>query len=55
MPPEQTNYEQFQIEKYGYILPEPNIEIEEPGEDEARRFAEWDHLQQEKLLHEYDY
>lgn len=51
---ELSNWEQWQLEKYGNILPLPNLQIAEPGEAEARRFNEWSHLQQERLLHEFD-
>lgn len=50
-----SNYEEWQLSCFGNILPNPNIEIEEPGEEEARRFQEWNELQHERLMHEYDY
>lgn len=49
-----TNYEQFQIERYGNILPEPVImpdgELLENGKDEMERFAEWNALHEELQL-----
>lgn len=47
-----TNYEEWQLNCYGNILPDPNIEIEEPGEDEARRFESWTNNEHEKQLNE---
>lgn len=55
MQQELTNYQFWQIEYKGNILPDPNLEIEEPGEEEARRFAEWDQLNHELLMHEQEY
>lgn len=50
---ELTNYEQFQLDRWGDILPTPYIyESEEPGEREAERFAQWAHDQHERQLHE---
>lgn len=51
---ELTSWEIYQIERWGNILEVPDMEIEEPGEDQARRFQEWDQLQHERLMHEYD-
>lgn len=51
---ELTNYQQWQIERRGDILPEPNLEIGEPGEKEAERFAEWFHLCHERELKEHE-
>lgn len=50
-----TNYEEWQLNCFGNILPDPNIEIEEPGQAEAERFQEWNELQRELELHEHDY
>lgn len=52
---ELTNYELWQLERYGDFLPTPYLfETEQNGEPEARRFAEWSHLQYERQLHESD-
>lgn len=52
---ELTNYEQWQQERYGDILPTPYIlENEEPGEREATRFSEWFELQHELQLNDFD-
>ena len=49
---ELTNWEIFQLERFGDILPLPNLKIEEPGERESERFAEWSHDQYERQLWE---
>lgn len=49
-----TNWEHWQLFRFGNILAVPDMEIEEPGEDQARRFQEWDQLQHERLMHEHD-
>lgn len=48
------NYQFWQLENKGDILPDPDLEIEEPGEKEAQRFAEWSHLQNERELHQHE-
>lgn len=50
---ELTNWEIWQIQKYGNVLPLPNLKISEPGEEESERFAEWSHDQYERQLWEY--
>jgi hypothetical protein len=54
MQQELTNWQQFQLNRWGDILPIPDMEIEEPGEKESERYAEWSHMQYERQLHEYD-
>lgn len=49
-----TNWELFQLEKYGDILELPEVEIEEPNEDQERRMAEYMNLNYERQLHEYE-
>lgn len=51
---ELTSWEIYQLERWGDILPEPNLEIEEPGERELERFYEWSGAMYERQLHEYD-
>lgn len=51
---ELTNWEIYQLERWGNILPEPDMEIGEPGEEQARRFEEWSHAQYELQLNDYD-
>jgi hypothetical protein len=51
---ELTNWENFQLERFGDILPIPDMEIEEPGVAEAERFTEWCEMQAEFILHNYD-
>lgn len=52
-----TNYEQFQLERFDNILPEPIVlpsgEVEGTNE-EIRRSDEWVQLQAELQLHDYD-
>ena len=53
---ELTNYEMFQLEHYGNILPELVIMPDgscENGIDEQNRSAEWVHLQSEIQLEQY--
>lgn len=51
-----TNYEAFQLDRYGDILPEPVVlpsgEIEGTNE-EINRSVEWTELQAELQLHDY--
>lgn len=52
-----SNYEFFQLERFGNILPEPVINPDgelEAGKEEADRFAEWTHNQEEQQLLEYE-
>lgn len=55
-PRELTNYEQFQLEKYGNVLPTPEATPEgdlfESGIDELNRLAEWTNAQAEQQLFE---
>lgn len=51
---ELTNYQEWQLHCYGNVLPDPNIEVDEPGQAEAERFTEWCEMQAEFQLHNYD-
>lgn len=51
---ELTNYELWQLERYGNILPTPYLEIEETNERDAERFSEWCEMQSELQLHDFD-
>lgn len=55
-PRELTNYEQFQLEKYGNVLPTPEATPEgdlfESGIEELNRLAEWTNAQAEQQLFE---
>ena len=57
-PEELTNYEQFQLERYGDIL--PSIEVMpdgacENGIDDLRRFETWYELQSQLSMYEYEH
>lgn len=56
--PELTNYDQFQLEKYGNILPTPEATPEgdlfESGIEELNRLAEWTNAQAERQLYEQE-
>ena len=51
---ELTNYEQFQLNKYGNILPTPEAtpdgDLFESGIEELNRLAEWTNAQAEQQL-----
>lgn len=52
-----TNYQQYQLEHYGNILPEPELMPSgqtEAAEEEIRRSAEWVQLQSERQLWELE-
>lgn len=52
------NYTLWQLEKYGNILPEPEVMpcgYSEATEDEMRRQAEWVELQAEQQRQENEY
>lgn len=52
-----TNYEQWQLEKYGDILPEPGIQPDghtEASQQELERMAEWVNLQHANQLYEHE-
>lgn len=53
---ELTNYELFQLNKYGNILPTPETtpdgDLFESGIDELNRLAEWIDAQAEQRLYE---
>lgn len=52
-----TNYECWQIERYGDCLPEPEVTPSgelESGVESMERFTEWMELQHELQLHDYD-
>lgn len=55
-PRELTNYEHFQLEKYGNILPTPEStpegDLYESGIEELNRLAEWTNAQAEQELYE---
>ena len=54
---ELTNYEQWQLDRFGDILPEPIVlpsgDVEGKNE-ELNRFSEWVELQAEQQLFEYE-
>lgn len=52
---ELTNWERWQLERFGDILPIPNMKISEPGEDELNRFDLWMQIQTEKELWEHEF
>lgn len=55
---ELTNYQNWQLEAKGNILPEPVIYPSgqmEGGEDDARRFAEWIELQSQITQREQEF
>lgn len=53
-----TNYEQFQLEKYGNVLPTPEAtpegDLYESGLEELDRLSEWINAQSEAQMHEYE-
>lgn len=54
---ELTPYEQYQLEAYGNILDQPLINKDgecESGEEEMKRFEQWNHEMAEQQLFEYD-
>lgn len=55
-PRELTNYEQFQLEKYGNVLPTPEAtpegDLYESGLEELDRLAEWTNAQAEQQMYE---
>lgn len=55
---ELTNYEQFQMERYGNVLAPiestPEGELFESGIDELNRWAEYMEMQAERQMHEYE-
>jgi hypothetical protein len=56
MTTELTNYQLFQAERYGNILPEPIINPDgycEAGMEEMERSAEWCLMQSELQLEQY--
>lgn len=54
--PELDNYQQFQLNKYGNILPTPQAtpdgDLFESGIEELNRLAEWTNAQAEQQLYE---
>lgn len=57
-PKELDNYQQFQLEKYGDILPTPQAtpdgDLFESGIEELNRLAEWTNAQAEQQLYEQE-
>lgn len=56
-PEDLTPYQQHQLETYGNILDQPEINPDgecESGEEEMNRFAEWNNEMAERELFEYD-
>lgn len=55
---ELTNYQQYQLEKYGNILPEPLFmpsgEVIENNLEEINRMTEWVAMQEEIQLHQLE-
>ena len=55
-PRELTNYEKFQLEKYGNVLPTPEAtpegDLYESGLEELDRLAEWTNAQAEQQMYE---
>lgn len=52
-------FERFQLEKYGNVVRSPAINPNgssdlENGSEEMRRFAEWNHQQEQQQLLEYE-
>lgn len=56
---ELTNYQQYQLNRYGNILPEPLFlpsgEVIENNLEEIARATEWSAMQWERQLHEMEY
>ena len=51
-----TNYQMWQLEKYGNIAPliQVNGDVFENGVEEMERLAEWVEIQAERELHEHE-
>lgn len=47
-------YDQFQLEKYGNVLPSNEGGVFENGTEEASRFSKWNHQMAEQQLLEHD-